>query len=144
MSIKSFRGLLADGAVQKIRLGTINGMVGYTIRKFQIMPEAFGDAAAEHIVQVFLEDPGTAQAAVNFDNPLLLAAGAINNNASGHNYPLEFVVIFDNVKFNQDIYVTQFDNLASTACNFYLELETHKLTLDEATVATLKDMRGRE
>ena len=53
-------------------------------------------------------------------------------------------IIFENVTFNQDIYVTYEDNGAAHNCNFYLELETISLDLNQATVATLKDMRGRE
>jgi hypothetical protein len=32
----------------------------------------------------------------------------------------------------------------SEDCNYYLELEQIKLDLNQSTVATLKDMRGRE
>ena len=141
---KSFRGLLADGEVLKIRLGTNNGLTGYKIHKFQIFPNEFGGAASEHTVKLHLEDPGTATATANFNNPLLLGVAAINNNSSGHNYPLETVVVFDNTKFNQDIYVSHVEAIGANSCNYYLELEVVKLNLDEATVATLKDMRGRE
>jgi len=51
-------------------------------------------------------------------------------------------VIFDHVKFNQDIYITHTNTDGDAEMNYYLELEKVKLTLDEATVATLKDMRG--
>ena len=52
-------------------------------------------------------------------------------------------VLFDNKKFNQDIFVTH-KNLHGDAspCNYYVELEQFKLSVDEASVATLRDMRG--
>ena len=52
-------------------------------------------------------------------------------------------IIFDNEIFNQDIFLTSIDNGGSTQdANYYLELDQIKLDLGEATVATLKDMRG--
>ena len=44
--------------------------------------------------------------------------------------------------FNQDIFVTIDDSQNVAGANFYLELEQVKLSKDEATVATLKDMRA--
>ena len=51
-------------------------------------------------------------------------------------------IIFDQEIFNQDIYIT----CASTdgAINYYIELEVMDLALDEATVATLKDVRNSD
>ena len=42
-----------------------------------------------------------------------------------------------------DIFV-QHKSQSANACNFYMELEQVKLDINEATIATLKDMRGRE
>ena len=53
------------------------------------------------------------------------------------------VIVFDNMKFNQDIFVTNVDGGAENrAINYYIELEQVKLRLDENTVATLKDIRN--
>ena len=52
--------------------------------------------------------------------------------------------MFDHVKVNQDIYISHHNADGTSSCNYYIELEQMKLNLDEATVATLKDMRGRE
>ena len=55
------------------------------------------------------------------------------------------MVIFDNEKFNQDIFVTNVDVVGNSApINYYIELEQIKLSLDENTVATLKDIRNIE
>ena len=53
--------------------------------------------------------------------------------------------IFDNEIFNQDIYITFRDiGGATQSCNYYIELETIRLDLNENTVATLKDIRNIE
>ena len=142
--IKSFRGKLASSGVEKIRLSTNDGMIGYKIVKFQLFPPTPGTTSYENVVQVFMEDPTTASATVDFTNPLLIAAGYLEGNNSSAETDM-INVVFDHVKFNQDIYVTNYDADGDTeGINYYLELEQVKLDLNEATVATLKDMRGRE
>ena len=59
-------------------------------------------------------------------------------------YSISNVIVFDQTVFNQDIYITHKDVSIGQAVNYYLELEQVKLAKDEAAVATLKDMRGRE
>jgi hypothetical protein len=52
-------------------------------------------------------------------------------------------IIIDNAKVNQDLFVTYTDVSGNqNACNYYIELEQMDLSLDEATVATLKDIRN--
>jgi len=53
-------------------------------------------------------------------------------------------IIFDHEIFNQDIYVTHWSDSGADACNYYIELEQVKLSVDESTVATLKDIRNKE
>ena len=146
MKIKSFRGQLADGGQERIRLSTNDGKTGYLVRKFQTMSVSPGIEQHESITQLFAEKVGTVptgSATVDFRNPLLLAANVyISGNASAEVYNQQ--VIFDSVKVNQDIYVTHTENDGTSAINYYIELEQVKLDLNEATVATLKDMRGRE
>ena len=146
MKIKSFRGQLADGGQERIRLSTNDGKTGYLVRKFQTMSVSPGVEQHESITQLFAEKVGTVPttlATVDFRNPLLLAANVyISGNASAEVYNQQ--VIFDSVKVNQDIYVTHTENDGTSANNYYVELEQVPLDLNEATVATLKDMRGRE
>ena len=146
MKIKSFRGQLADGGQERIRLSTNDGKTGYLVRKFQTMSVSRGVEQHESITQLFAEKVGTVPttlATVDFRNPLLLAANVyISGNASAEVYNQQ--VIFDSVKVNQDIYVTHTENDGTSAINYYVELEQVPLDLNEATVATLKDMRGRE
>jgi len=143
--IKSFRGKLADQEQDTIRLGTNQGLIGYRIVKFEIMSqEPYGGANAEHLVQLWANEQSTITADVDFDNSELLGTAIINNAAAGYNYASIPTIIFDNVIFNQDIYITHNDGQSTQACNYHLELEQVKLDLSEATVATLKDMRGTE
>ena len=143
---KTFRGRLADGSIERIRLSTNNGLTGYQVVKFQLMGHNPGDSSLgsyEHVVQVFTREPTAASGTVDFTNPTLLAAGLCFGNTSPQFNDISSIV-FDNTKFNQDIYVTHVDEDSTRDVNYYIELKEVKLNLDEATVATLKDMRGRE
>jgi hypothetical protein len=141
--IKSFRAKLAHDTSSTIRLSTTKGEIGYRIHKFQLMFTNPGDVNTESVVKIFTVPQDTPNAEIDFDDSTLLASAYISGSNSP-NYPDEIVVVFDNVAFNQDIYVTHFNaNPSAEPCNYYLELEQMKLNLNEATVATLKDMRGR-
>ena len=69
---------------------------------------------------------------------------AFLTNSATTGYPADQMIIFDNMTFNQDIYVTHEDTVGSQPCNYYIELEQIKLDLTENTVATLKDIRNIE
>ena len=145
MKIKTFRNRIAPNGENTIRLTTNNGLTGYKINKFQIISAKPGTGTStEFVVKLFSQPPNSVDGEVDFANPLLLGVAYETDdtnpsNASG------LTIIFDHVKFNQDIYVTAVDNSGgSNDVNYYLELEQVKLSVDEAAVATLKDMRGRE
>ena len=141
--IKTFRGLLQHGEQRTIRLGTIRGEKGYRIVKLELIPKTPMGADSEHIVKVFTYKQETVDGVVDFDNSELLAAGQIANAASGYYNTGYDQIVFDNVTFNQDIFITHFDTQNNDdPCNYYLELERTKLSLDEASIATIKDMRG--
>ena len=142
--IKTFRGTLADDTFETLRLSTNDGLTGYRIKKFRLIPTEPGGLSAEHIVQVYSVTPASNTNVINFDNPLVIAAGFCSNATSGDNYPTEDTIIIDAVTVNQDIFVSHKIRNGTGSINYYLELEQIKLDLNEATVATLKDMRGRE
>ena len=143
--MKTFKGKLDDLEIRTIRLGTNNGLTGYKIKKFQVLSaDTIGSMESANLISVWKQDPGTAPDTVDFDSPLVLAAidyrqhdnegyGIVANN-----------IVFEGEIFNQDIFIANRDNNTGAAMNYYLELEQVKLDLNEATVATLKDMRGRE
>lgn len=146
--IKSFRGKLDDGEQRTIRLSTPQGLIGYRIKKLNVITSTPGNAADESVVSLWLNEqdtPPTSAETIDFDNSELLGIGYWSG-ASSSGSPFDQIIIFDNTTFNQDIYVTHTNNAAgtATACNYYLELEQIKLNLNEATVATLKDLRGSE
>ena len=140
--ITSFRGKLANDGIETIHLHTNTGTTGYRIVKFDIFPvDPFKDDY-ESIVQIFTIPQVAASDEVNFSDNTLLAAAMHSSRGSAESYPEDKFVLFDNVKFNQDVYVTYKDQKTNSGCNYYIELETSKLDLTENTVATLKDIRN--
>jgi len=143
MSIKTFKGKMAHLDVLRIRLSTPDGKTGYMIRKFEAIGTSPSGTTQESTLQCFTNLEGgigaTATATINFDNPQLLGVVYYETNSGTADFGGQ-TIIFDATKFNQDIYITHASG--GDAINFYLELEQVSLDLNEATVATLKDMRG--
>jgi hypothetical protein len=139
--IKTFRGQLGDGEQETIRLGTNKGLMGYKINKFQLMPDAPGTVEHELVCKIYKYKQDTIDGNVNFDDGTLLGVSIMMAYAPTASITTT-TTIFDNVVFNQDIYVTAIDMESSSKTNYYIELEQIKLSGDEAAVATLKDMRG--
>jgi len=138
--IKTFRGLLADGGQDRIRLSTIKGKVGYRIIKFQSIPEDPAGTAPEGVAKVFLKEQTAVTDKINFTDSDLLAV-AYYSGGSATNYPQDLVIIFDSQVFNQDIYITSIDSNDTANINYYLELEVIPLDDAGAEYTTLKDMR---
>ena len=144
MTIKTFRGLIADGVEDTIVLHTNDGSTGYRIVKFQLFPNKPGSETVESTVSIFKvsgKGSGTGTAVVDFADNTLLAA-AFYQDRHEATYVTSETVIFDNEIFNQDIYITMTDTVGSEPINYYIELEQMKLDLNENTVATLKDIRN--
>ena len=140
--IKSFRGLLADEGQDTIRLSTNNGLTGYRIKKFQLLPND-PTANNEAVVKIFtFPQTATPTTTIDFADSTLIGAGLWSNNSITHTYSDDLQVVFDNTTFNQDIYITHKSSSGNLPVNYYLELEQVQLDLGEAAVATLKDMRG--
>ena len=146
MTIKSFRGQIADNTIDTISLSTNNGSMGYRIVKFNLMQVQPGEKVGEHIVKIFsIPQPTTSVSGViDFSDNTLLGAGHLKTHTS-EIYADTITIVFDNMIFNQDIYITHTD-VKSTGTdepiNYYIELEQIKLDLSENTVATLKDIRN--
>lgn len=136
--IKTFKGKLNNGDIQRIRLSTNTGEIGYRIVKMDCIGSDPRGSGTEGVFQVYSVKPATSTGTINFDNPLLLAVAFYENNSS-QSYFGGNQIVFDHTIVNQDIFIT----LASDDdINYYIEMEQVKLNLNEATVATLKDMRG--
>ena len=141
MPIKSFRGLMTDNTVDTVSLHTNDGSVGYRIKKFRIIPGTPGAASLESVVKIYSTPQASADSDVDFSDQTLLAVAYYQENDATH-YPSSLDIIFDNMTFNQDIYITHADRAGSATCNYYIELEQIKLDLNQNTVATLKDIRN--
>ena len=143
MTVKSFRGLIGDEDIETISLHTNDGSTGYKIIKLQLFAANPGLVNQEMVVKVFSIPQTTATSATDFsDNTLLAVSYYKANEAPNNNFMT--TTIFDNAKFNQDIHLTCKDASTGESVNYYIELEQVKLSLDENTVATLKDIRNIE
>jgi len=141
--IKTFRGLLADGGQDRIRLSTIKGKVGYKIVKFNIIPTSpyTGSANTVKIYKNLQSSVPASGATIDFTDSDLLAVGAFSYSSGEGN--IQDMIIFDNEVVNQDIYVTHTDETATLACNYYIEMEVIPLDDKGAEYMTIKDLRTR-
>jgi len=143
MPIKSFRGKLADSGIDTISLHTNNGSVGYRVKNLQGLPGVPGNDNFESVIKIYSVPQSTATNTMDFNDQTLLAV--IFYSSYGVGGANTDVVIFDNATFNQDIYVTYKESgggASGETFNYYIELESMPLALDENTVATLKDIRN--
>jgi hypothetical protein len=144
MPIKSFKGMLADGGQDRIRLSTRTGKTGYRIVKFQIMQPPDTGSDRYSCVQIWNQEqdaPSTTAVTVDFtDLQLLGTAVATYDNTQPQ--LTQATIIFDNTVFNQDIYITHTELTGGGACNYYLELEAVPLSDMSAEFTTLKDLRA--
>jgi len=139
--IKTFRGRLADGGQDRIRLSTIKGKVGYRIVKFQVMPQTTGSGANESAITIWKTSQSSAPQDVDFTDSDLLAAAYFLRDQGTVSITSE-TIIFDSEIFNQDIYIDYQDAQGSSGdMNYYLELEVVPLDDAGAEYTTLKDMR---
>jgi len=140
MTIKTFRGSIADGAEDTIVLHTNDGSVGYRIVKFEVMTETFVNA--ELIIRIWKTSGNISAGNIDFSDNKMLAAAQYSQAAASETSPDDSMVIFDSEVFNQDIYVTNNGVGNPRTMNYYIELEQMSLDLNENTVATLKDIRN--
>jgi len=137
--IKTYRGLLADEGQDQIRLSTIKGKVGYRIVKFELMT-AKPQQDSQNIVKIFTDKQTTFSSDIDFTDNSMLAVGNLQNTSS-YAYTEFSVVIFDNMIFNQDIYISNKDYATGESINYLLQLEVIPLDDAGAEYTTLKDMR---
>jgi hypothetical protein len=146
MVVKSFRGLLADGAQDRIRLQTNDGRTGYRVVKFELFPAgATSTFSYESFVSIFKVSQTTipGDGVPDFSDNTLLACGYYTQHGSAAVYPEDLNVIFDKEVFNQDIFITHSNSESSAAINYYIELEVMDLSSLAAEYTTLKDIRAR-
>ena len=140
--IKTFRGLLADGGQDRIRLGTNKGKVGYRIIKFQVIQATPGGANAENLVTIS-KTSFTPLGTVDFSDSTILGVAFYGGSVSAQAYPSTITILFDNEIFNQDIFIGCKDVFGGgESMNYYLELEVIPLTDHAAEYTTIKDIRS--
>jgi len=134
--IKTFRGLLNNGAQERIRLQHIDGKTGYRIKKFEVMTKNPMSGTTEAVMKAYSISQSSIDAVVDFSEQTLLAVGIMLTTEA------QDMKIFDNGIVNQDIFITYATQAGSDACNYYLELETISLDDVEATAVILKNFRN--
>jgi len=134
--------LLAADSQETIPLHTNNGKTGYRIVKFLGISNTPGDGNTEAILKIYKIPQSTVTATVDFSDPTLVGVNYTAQNASTQ--ITSESIIFDNEIFNQDIYIQHYSRTGGVSANYYIELEQMDLALDEATVATLKDIRNND
>ena len=137
--IKTFRGKLADGGQNRIRLSTKKGKIGYKIITFAIIGVEPGEQNSEHTVKIYKVKQSTITNDVDFSDGNLLAVAYYQDAHDVYQDSLQ--VIFEQETFNQDVYITAEDTRGSQAINYYVELEAMTLSDNAAAVSTLRDIR---
>ena len=132
---------MADSSTDTIPLHTTDGSTGYKIKALKLMSNNPSAVDQESVIQIWsVAQTGTPSLLIDFDDQTLLAVGFMEGGVT-HTALTNETIVFDNITFNQDIYITHQDQQGGL-CNYYLELEQVTLDLNENTVATLKDIRN--
>jgi len=146
MKTITFRGRLAIGTQDKLRLRTNNGKTGYKITKFEVIPQNPGDATAEAITKIFTTNQtGSIGPTVDFTDSELIAVSyyqsvPVHNSSAGQ--AVSKNIIFDNAVINQNVFVTVDDATGNTdEINYYIELEAFAISDLEATKLTLASIK---
>jgi hypothetical protein len=104
-----------------------------------IMPNTPLASNSEYVSKIYRESTGASDGTVDFSDPDLLAAAFTTDRSVGA--AAEFVtapvsVIFDNVLFSRNIYVTNYEGTSSNKLNYYIEIE--EVPVAAATLMQLK------
>ena len=142
MKTISYKGKLAIGLQDRIRLKTKQGKIGYKITKFQVINSAPGTIDSQTVAKIFLTDQSASVTpTIDFSDSDLLACVYQKTGNSGGD-PVDNVIIFDNQLINQDIFITVDDAVSNTTpINYYIELEVMSISDLEATMLTLQNIR---
>jgi len=123
----SFRGLLADGGQDKIRIQGSIGAIAWRITKLEIMAENPGTTGYEHVVKIYREEQATVDGVINFNDDELLAAAYLQGHSDSTTTEASHI-IFDNALFSRNIFMNHVDKDGALNCNYYIELEEVKVS----------------
>jgi len=140
--VHSFRGLLSDGGQDEINLERQNVNLAYRVVKLNIIAQLPGTLGGqESTIMVWREEQtsiSTTTATIDFSNPDLLGV-AYWNASDSPQYAQSITVLFDNVLFSRNLYITHTDTHSSPGnnnCNYYIELE--EVPVNASTLMQLK------
>ena len=131
---------MINDTIDRISLHTNDGSIGYRIIDFIVFPTT--DDNIESTMKVYSTAQTTASSSIDFSDQELLAAAFYTQATTSTSYPEDMIVYFDNVTFNQDIYVTLKGHNYTADLNYMIKLEQVKLDINSNPVAPLKDMRN--
>ena len=134
MTIKTFKGLLADDTQDKIHLAGGDSTSGYRIVKFELYPFKPGTVSQESLVTIWKVKQTTILTTVDFNDDSVLGSGYLLNHTTATDNPAYMDVVFDREVVNQDIYITHNDVKGTESVNYYLELEEIKMPDGETAV----------
>jgi len=137
--VHSFRALLGDGGQDEINLERQNVNLAYRIVKFAIIQKSPGASGTdnESIVQVWREKQTSVVSTIDFSNTDLLGAGFYSGNPASDTNPNDMIIIFDNILFSRNIFVTYADARGvGDPCNYYIEIE--EVPVSPSTLMQLK------
>ena len=139
----TFRGMLAIGAVDQLRLKTNNGKTGYQVTKFQTISNRPGAQDSTSVTTIFKKSTGVAAGVERIDltNPNVIAV-SYQKNGDGTTETDATTIIADPMVFNQDVFITAGNPDGGTEpVNYYIEIESMAINDIEATQLTLQSIR---
>ena len=126
--VHSFRGLLADGGQNKIRIQGPVGAIAWRITKFQIVQATPFATAAALICKIYRESQSSIVATIDFREDELLGVATYYLVPGAQDMSLAETIIFDNALFSRNIYISSTELEGSESCNYYIELEEVKVS----------------
>jgi len=132
--VHSFRSLLGDGGQDEINLERSNLNLAYRIIKFQAMGINENETY-EATVKIYRESQTTIDSNVDFSDQDLLGAILYGDTGTSSVFTVQNV-IFDNVLFSRNIFVTYTSVASAQAMNYYIEIE--EVPVSAATLMQLK------
>jgi len=117
----TFKGILADGAQDRIRIQGAVGAIAWRITKFQVMPPS-PDTNVESTIKIYREEQDSIVNTIDFSEDELLAA-AVLNFSSSYLYGPEPIIYFNTALFVRNIYISHRIADVDASVNYYIELE---------------------
>jgi len=126
--IHTFRGLLADGGQERVRIQGATGEIAWRINKLEIIGIRPSSTVQESTVKIYREKQDSVTDSIDLSDTNLLAVAYRETYSSSTGGGDESVIIVVTDLFARNIYVTHEDGSSGGACNYYIELEEVKVS----------------